>query len=290
MNRNTDFLYKSKLPSGLYIVATPIGNLQDITLRAIEILKNVDIIYCEDKRQSSVLLSHHGIQTSLGSYHEHNAEKMRPEIIEKITKGAAVALISDAGTPLISDPGYKLVAKCRDAGLSVIPVPGSSAPIAALSASGLSSDHFYFGGFLPAKEGERKRTLEEMRSFPHTLIFFEAPRRLLETLRDVHEILGNRQVCVARELTKTFEEIRLSSVAEMIVYYEIEGVLKGEMVLLIEGEKEATQELTSDVEEILRALVKSYSTKEAAQLLAGITGLSKKVLYDRALELKHEGN
>lgn len=286
MNRNTVFSHKSKLPSGLYIVATPIGNLQDITFRAIETLKCADIIYCEDKRQSSVLLSHYTITTPLGSYHEHNAEKIRPELLEKINLGAAIALISDAGTPLISDPGYKLVSECHDAGIQVFTIPGPSAPIAALASSGLPSDHFYFGGFLPTKAGERKRALADMKTFPHTLIYFETPRRLIETLTEVQETLGNRQVCVARELTKAFENIHRSTVEEMIDYYTTSGVLKGELVLLIAGAEEIEAQLTDAVEKALQQLLNSVSTKEASSLLSDITGIPKKILYNKALELR----
>lgn len=287
ISTNTVLSAKSKSPSGLYIVSTPIGNLQDITFRAIETLKSVDLIYCEDKRQSTILLNHYNIKTPLSAYHEHNADKIRPEVLEKIRLGGAIALISDAGTPLISDPGYKLVAQCHDEGFLVCTIPGPSAVIAALSVSGLPSDHFYFGGFLPPKESERRRCLEAMRSFPHTMIYFEAPRRLLDTLRDIGACLGNRQVCVARELTKTFEEVRRSTTEEMIDYYQNQGVLKGEIVLLIRGEN-AEPILTEQVEKVLAALMDHYSTKEASSLLADLTGLSKKLLYSRALEFKRD--
>lgn len=286
MNKNTDLYEKSNLAPGLYIVATPIGNLQDITIRAIETLKKVDLIYCEDKRQSSVLLSHHGIAKSLLSYHEHNAEKVRPALIEKLQNGQVIALISDAGTPLISDPGYKLVTECHDEGIKVYTVPGPSAPIAALASSGLPSDHFYFGGFLPTKESERRRCFEEMKNFPHTLIYFESPNRLLNTLEDVKEVLGNRQVCVARELTKAFENIKRAPAEEVIKYYKEDGVLKGEIVLLIKGAETIQESLTPAIEEALNLLLNSVSTKQASTLLAQITGLSKKLLYQKALEIR----
>jgi 16S rRNA (cytidine1402-2'-O)-methyltransferase len=288
MYRNTDLSDKSKLPSGLYIVATPIGNLQDITMRAIETLKNADMVYCEDKRQSSVLLSHYSISTPLGSYHEHNAEKMRPVLLEKMGNGQAIALISDAGTPLISDPGYKLVSQCHDASIKVYAIPGASAPIAALASSGLPSDHFYFGGFLPTKDNERRRCLEEMKGFPHTMIYFESPRRLLETLEDIKLLMDNRQVCVARELTKTFEDIRRGSASDILTFYKTEGVLKGEIVLLIRGAQAVEETLNPVTEEVLNILLNTVSTKQASTLMADLTGLSKKTLYQRALELRNE--
>jgi 16S rRNA (cytidine1402-2'-O)-methyltransferase len=286
MNKITAINDKSKLPCGLYIVATPIGNLQDITFRAVETLKRVDIIYCEDKRQSSILLSNYSISTPLSAYHEHNAEKVRPALLEKLNDGLSIALISDAGTPLISDPGYKLVSECHDAGIQVFTIPGPSAPVAALACSGLPSDHFYFGGFLPTKEGERRRCLEDMKNFPHTLIFFETPRRLLQTLEDIKITLGNRQICVARELTKTFENIRRGSVEELSQFYNNEGVLKGEIVLLIKGAEEVTENLTPTTDEVLMLLLHSVSLKQASSLLSDLTGLSKKTLYQRALELR----
>jgi 16S rRNA (cytidine1402-2'-O)-methyltransferase len=287
MNINTDLSDKSKLASGLYIVATPIGNLQDITFRAVNTLKNVDMIYCEDKRQSSVLLSHYSIQTPLGSYHEHNGEKMRPQLLEKLNNGQAIALISDAGTPLISDPGYKLVDACHAAGIKVITIPGPSAPIAALASSGLPSDHFYFGGFLPTKESERRKCLEDLASYSHTQIYFEAPRRLLDTLADIKLIMGDREVCVARELTKTFENIKRAPVGDMIKYYSEEGVLKGEIVLLIRGAEKDQDALNPVTDEVLKLLLETVSTKQASTLLADLTGLSKKLLYQKALELKN---
>ncbi len=286
MYRNTDLSDKSKLPSGLYIVATPIGNLQDITIRAIETLKTVDIIYCEDKRQSSVLLSHYSISTPLSSYHEHNAEKMRPVLLEKLQNGSSIALISDAGTPLISDPGYKLVSQCHDLEIKVITIPGPSAPIAALSASGMPSDHFYFGGFLPAKETDRRRCLEEMKNFGHTLIYFETPNRLLSTLEIIKSSLGNRLVCIARELTKTFENIRRGTADELLQYYQSEGVLKGEIVLLIKGAEEKQETLNPHMDQALSCLLQVISTKEASSLVSHLTGMSKKILYDRAIELR----
>lgn len=288
MNKNTDLSEKSKLPSGLYIVATPIGNLQDITIRAIETLKKADIIYCEDTRQSAKLLSQFSISTQLACYHEHNAEKIRPALLEKMQDGMAIALISDAGTPLISDPGYKLVSECHDVGIKVYTIPGPSAPIAALASSGLPSDHFYFGGFLPPKEAERRRCLEDMKGFSHTLIYFESPKRLLKTLDDILSTLGNRQICVARELTKTFESIKRGTVEELFQFYQNDGVLKGEIVLLIKGCEEVEESLNPATEIVLKLLMESSPLKHASSVLADLTGLSKKILYQKGLEIRAE--
>lgn len=285
MQTNSDF---SKLPSGLYIVATPIGNLKDITFRAVETLKNVDIIYCEDTRQSKKLLSHYSINTHLASYHEYNAEKVRPQLIEKLEQGLSVALISDAGTPLISDPGYKLVAECQSLKIKVYTLPGPSAPIAALSCSGLPSDKFFFSGFMPAKSGERAQVLEDLKDYQHTMIFFETPNRLLASFADIERIMGDRAICVARELTKTFEDIRKGSVRELIHFYQNEGVLKGEVVLLIQGATADRETLGVSVETALKALITQMPVKQASSLLAEISGVSKKVLYQRALELRNE--
>lgn len=286
MDKNTNSHEKSKLPPGLYVVATPIGNLQDITIRAIEILKNAKAIYCEDSRQSGKLLTHFGITTSLASYHEHNAEKVRPLLLEKLESGQAIALISDAGTPLISDPGYKLVSLCHDRGIKVYTIPGPSAPIAALSASGLPSDHFYFGGFLPTKEGERQHVLEDAIHITHTLIYFETPNRLLSTLKDIRTIMGDRTICVARELTKTFETIIRGKVSELLAYYQTEGVLKGEIVLLIHGADKKVETLDKPTEFLLKELITHVPLKQACSLIADVTGIGKKILYNKALELK----
>lgn len=286
MDKYTKSPPRSKLPAGLYVVATPIGNLQDITIRAIEILKNADAVYCEDTRQSGKLMAHFGLPTPLYTYHDHNADKVRPFLLEKLQNGEAIALISDAGTPLISDPGYKLVSACHDQHIQVYSIPGPSSPIAALSASGLPSDRFYFGGFLPTKQGERHHVLERDANILHTLIYFETPNRLIASLEDIRALMGNRVVCVARELTKTFEDIQRGTVDELLSYYKTTGVLKGEIVLLIHGAEEQVAAMNGPVTELLHELIQHMPLKKACLLLANITGIAKKDLYQKAIELK----
>jgi 16S rRNA (cytidine1402-2'-O)-methyltransferase len=199
----------------LFIVATPIGNLSDISARALETLRSVDLIACEDTRQTVKLLNHFGIQKSLASYHDFNEEKKAAELGRKIQEGLKVALVSDAGTPAISDPGYRLVRYCRENGLEVIAIPGANAAIAALSASGLPSDEFFFAGFLPSKKSARREKLEALRSLRSTLVFYEAPHRIEEVLEDIEKILGDRETCVARELTKLHEECLFGKLSEI---------------------------------------------------------------------------
>ena len=271
---------------GLHIVATPIGNLGDITLRALAILAGCDLILCEDKRVSKGLLVHFGISTPLMSYHEHNAEAKRPGILDRLQRGEAIALISDAGTPLISDPGYKLVDAALEVGLAVVPIPGPSAILAGLVAAGLPTDRFFFEGFLPAKFAERRRRLRLMEAIPGTLVFYEAPHRIVETLADCAAVFGGRRAAVARELTKRFETVRRGSLPDLAAAFSGEPPPRGEIVLLVappSGEAEALSDDAIDAE--LGAAMATLSAKDAAAVVAARLGLPKRQVYARAIAL-----
>lgn len=269
----------------LYLVATPIGNLEDITLRALSTLKNVDKILCEDTRVSRKLLQAYDIRTPLVPYHEHNAEKMRPQILEMLKSGKHLALITDAGMPLISDPGYKLVRSCIEEDISFTVIPGASAPLNAVVLSGLPSHQFCFCGFAPQKEKAREDFFQQLKDLSQTLVLFESPRRLTETLHVAKDILGNRPAAVARELTKMFEEVRREPLESLHAYYHEQGAPRGEIVLVIDGQKSKPSEGIALDEQLLKALQK-MSVKEAVDTVRGVTGLPRKVIYARALELK----
>lgn len=275
------------LASGLYIVATPIGNLRDITLRALDTLQAADEVLAEDTRVARRLLDAHGIRAKLSPYHDHNGAKRRPEILDKLENGAAIALISDAGTPLVSDPGWKLSREALDAGHRVFPVPGASALLAGLVASGLPSDRFMFCGFLPPKTGARKKAATDLASVPSTLVFYESGPRLAESLRDLADVLGDqREAAVSREITKLFEETRRGSLAELSAHYLEAGPPKGEIVLLVGPPLE--QEVTeAALDEAILAALKTQSVKQAAAEIAEHLGLPKRDVYQRALALKH---
>lgn len=281
-------IQKQDLKAGLYIIATPIGNLRDITLRALDTAASVDVVYCEDTRVSGKLLAHYGIKAKLHSYNDHNADDKRGGIIKRIQGGDAVALISDAGMPLISDPGYKLVRDAADAGVYVTTIPGANAPLSALQLSGLPSDNFTFIGFLPTKAGARDAVLQKWKSAPSTLIVFESANRLSKTLSAIYEIMGAREVAVVREITKMFEESRRDSIENLIEYYTQNGAPKGEIVLVIEAQSQDTALNQSDVDAMILDALKTVKTKEAAALVAQKTSLPKKDIYARALELKNE--
>ena len=221
-------------PGTLYLVATPIGNLADITHRALQILSAVDLIACEDTRHTQKLLSHYSITTKTISYHEHNEQQRAPELIERLKQGTSIAVVSDAGTPSISDPGFRLVRAAIENDISIVPVPGPSALIAALIAAGLPTDEFFFAGFLPSRMNARRARLTELQSVPGTLIFYESPHRLAATLKDAYEILGEREAVVARELTKLHEEIRRGRLSELTTDYTEETDIRGEIVVLID--------------------------------------------------------
>lgn len=271
----------------LILVATPIGNLGDITARALDGLKTADLIACEDSRVTGNLLRHAGIDAKLIAYHDHNAAEMRPKLLARVAAGARVALVSDAGTPLISDPGYKLVQEAIAAGLKVTMLPGPSAPIMALALSGLPSDRFLFAGFLPPKQGARRTAIQEAARAPVTLIFFETAPRLVDSLRDLHAMLGDRQAAVARELTKLFEEVRRGALSELIAQYEEQGPPKGEIVLVVGPPEEAAVE-AEDLDTLLQRALQSMSVKDAAATVSAATGRPKREVYARALELGKE--
>ena len=271
----------------LVLIATPIGNLGDITARALEGLKSADLIACEDSRVTAKLLHHAGIEKPLLPYHDHNAEAMRPKLLARIAAGERVALVSDAGTPLISDPGYKLVQAAVAAGLAVTMLPGPSAPIMALALSGLPSDRFLFGGFLPAKSKARRDAVAEAARAPVTLIFFETAPRLVESLKDLLAVLGDRPAAVARELTKLFEEVRRESLSALIAHYAQAGAPKGEIVIVV-GPPEEEHAAVEDVDALLRRALESMSVKDAAATVAAATGAPKRTVYARALELQGE--
>jgi 16S rRNA (cytidine1402-2'-O)-methyltransferase len=272
------------LPAGLYVVATPIGNLADITLRALAVLARADVIYCEDTRHSRTLLAHFAISRPTRAYHEHNAERERPRVLAELTAGKAVAIISDAGTPLISDPGYKLVREAIAAGHLVTSLPGPSAILASLAAAGLATDAFLFAGFLPPKQKARRIRLAELKSVPGTLVFFEAPSRLAETLGDIAVALGDREAAVARELTKLHEEVRRGTPAEL-AQWAASAAPKGEMVILV-GPPLAEVVTDAAIVARLQPLLARTSLSDAARAVAHELGVPRGRVYDLALALK----
>jgi 16S rRNA (cytidine1402-2'-O)-methyltransferase len=272
------------LRSGLYLVSTPIGNLRDISLRAIDTLRAADLIACEDTRVSGKLLKAYDISSKLLSYNDHSDDVRRNEILTAVEGGSVVALISDAGTPMVSDPGFKLVREAQERGLYISSVPGASAPLTALQLSGLPSDCFSFLGFLPSKAVARNNVLEEWAGVNTTLVAFETAPRLLKALADIADVMGGREVAVTRELTKMYEEVRKASAAELIAHYEEQGLPKGEIVLVISPPKEAAYS-EQDLEALLKAALKEMRTKDAAADVAKRTGVSKSVLYEMALKL-----
>jgi len=273
------------LSGSLYIVATPIGNLTDISERAIEVLKQSDLIAAEDTRHSKTLLERFGIKTKVKAYHEHNEAQLTSQLIQQISDGESIALISDAGTPLINDPGYKLVTAAHDNGIKVIPIPGPSAVITALSVSGLPTSKFIFEGYLPAKTEARKKCLQQLISESRTLIFYEAPHRIRESIQDMHDVFGSRRrVTIARELTKQYEQIvrdSLSIVNEKLISEEIK--IKGEFVVIVEGAQE-TSVSDAEVLRINQILSEKLPPKDAAGLTSRITGKKKNEVYQMVLE------
>ena len=276
---------RKRAAAGLYVVATPIGNIADITLRALSILAEVDVIACEDTRVSAKLLQRHGIEAALLPYHEHNAERMRPVLLDRVARGQAVALISDAGTPLVSDPGFKLVRQAIADGLRVQMLPGASAPIAALVLSGLPSDRFLFAGFLDSRTTARRRELVELGAIRATLIFFESAQRLAASLGDMAAELGDRPAAVARELTKLYEEVRHGTLSELARHYEAAGPPKGEIVVVVGPPLPAVAPSAEDLDARLVAALAHLSLRDAASEVAEALGLKRRDVYARALEL-----
>lgn len=276
----------SKLAPGLYLVATPIGNAADITLRALDTLRRADAVACEDTRVTGRLLTIHGVTAELLAYHEHNAERMRPALVERVRSGQAVALVSDAGTPLVSDPGYKLVRALIAEGLPVTTLPGPSAPLAALLLSGLPSDRFLFAGFLPQRGAARRAAIGELRAVPATLLFFDSAQRLPDSLADLAEVLGPREAAVARELTKLYEEVRRGTLPELAAHYAAAGPPKGEVVLVVGPPRAGEAEIgEAEVDGLLAGALDRLSVREAAVEVAARTGRPRRILYARALEL-----
>jgi len=273
----------------LYVVATPIGNLADISTRALAVLAQADLVAAEDTRTTGHLLAHYGIAAKLVTLHEHNEMRRAAELVERMSSGETIALVSDAGTPAISDPGALLVARAREAGIAVCPIPGANAAIAALSASGLAAPHFLFYGFLPAKSAARRAALEALRGLPHPLVFYEAPHRVLECVAELAAILGGeREMVIARELTKLFEGIHRCRLGEAGAWLAADtNRQRGEFVLIVAGATAAAQEgLPDEAERVLRLLLAELPLKQSAALAAAITGARKNELYARALALR----
>ena len=274
------------LAGGLYVVATPIGNARDITLRALDLLAAADIIACEDTRTTGKLLAIHGISAKLTAYHDHNAPRARVGLLARLARGEAVVLVSDAGTPLISDPGYRLVREAQAAGIPVTTAPGPSAPLAALSLSGLPSDRFFFTGFLPPKRAARRRALDALAAIDATLVVLESTRRLAAALADMAELLGPREAAVARELTKLHEEVRRAPLDALAAHYERSGAPKGEIVIVIAPPDANAGALDDEaVDGLLRHALEGRSLRDAAARVALATGLPRRRLYSRALAL-----
>jgi 16S rRNA (cytidine1402-2'-O)-methyltransferase len=276
------------LVAALYVVATPIGNLRDLTLRALDVLKAVDVLAAEDTRVTRHLLQHYGIDTRPISLHEHIEEEAGSRIVELLRAGRSVALVSDAGTPAVSDPGARLVRRVRQAGFAIVPVPGASAVTAAVSAAGLPAGRFLFYGFLPAQTGGRVRELEALREQAAALVFYEAPHRVRETLADLAQVLGGeRELVIARELTKLFETIHACRLDEALAWLDADpNRSKGEFVLLVQGAPAPGDAQAEEGKRVLAVLLRELPLKQAVQLAAEITGAKRNALYERALELK----
>ena len=275
----------------LYLVATPIGNLEDITHRAVRVLAEVDVVACEDTRRTRVLLNHYGIRTKMVSYPEHNERERAEYLGQMLEAGQSVAVVSDAGTPGISDPGFRLVNDALGRGARVVPIPGPAALVSALVASGLPTDRFFFGGFLPARAAERRARLAEVRPLDSTLVFYEAPHRIAQTLADAREILGEREAAVARELTKLHEEIARGRLSELAERFGREGAARGEMVLVIDrlaaGEESAAQEAEANIAARVAALeAEGLDNRAALKRVARELGLTRSEAYRRLVRSK----
>jgi len=275
-------------PLGLALVATPIGNAGDITLRALDVLRDADAIACEDTRVTAKLLAIHGISKPLLAYHEHNAERVRPALIGRLKSGESVALVSDAGTPLVSDPGYKLVRACLDENIPVTPIPGASAVLTALTASGLPTDRFVFAGFLPAKQAARRRTLAELGGIDASLVFMESAKRLAASLADMAETLGPRACAVAREMTKLFEEVRRGSLAELAAHYKDSGPPKGEVTVVVAPPEEKPATDAAAIDGMLAKALDQSTMRDAVDAVAEATGAPRRQVYARALALRRD--
>ncbi len=272
------------LSPGLYIVATPIGNLGDMTARAIEVLRHVTVIACEDTRVTGGLLQRFGIATPMTPYHDHNADRVRPKLVERLQRGETVALVSDAGTPLISDPGYKFVSACAAAGVTVFPIPGPSAMLAALVVAALPTDRVLFSGFLPVKAGARAEAIAELKDLRATLVFYESTQRLGATLKALGQGLGERNAAVCRELTKLHEEVRRGTLGELAAAYEAQTP-KGEAVIVVAGASETPSGSVEDLDAALKRALTTMSLRDAATAVAQALGHPRRDVYKRALAL-----
>jgi 16S rRNA (cytidine1402-2'-O)-methyltransferase len=279
-----------ELAPGLHVVATPIGHLGDITLRALATIAAADLVLCEDTRVTRKLLDRYGLAPPLLAYHDHNAAEVRPRILQRLAQGAAVALVSDAGTPLISDPGYKLVAAAIEAGNRVYPIPGASALLAALVAAGLPTDRFYFEGFLPPKAGQRRNRIAELVEIPATLVLYETGPRLADSLADLANGLGARPAAMCRELTKAFEEVRRGTLEELAAHFAKAGTPKGEIVLVIAPPDKRVPAVSSEeLDARLKRALARGSLKDAVAEVTDETGVSRREVYARALALAEDG-
>lgn len=275
----------ASIAPGLHVVATPIGNLKDISFRALETLAAADHVIAEDTRTTKVLLSHYGVSTPLTAYHEHNARLVRPHLLARLATGAKLALVSDAGTPLVSDPGYKLVQEAIAQGVHVTAVPGASAILAALIVAGLPTDRFFFEGFLPHKSAARRARLTKLAQVPGTLVFFESPRRLVETLVDCAAVLGPRPAAIARELTKFYESVKRGTLTDLAQNLAQEEQLRGEIVLLIAPPEEGALILAeADLDAKISAALAMHSARDAADIVAAATGHTRRHIYARILQ------
>ena len=290
LSRNTFFVDGHKfdaptLPTGLFVTSTPIGNLGDITLRALRVLAAADVILCEDTRVTRKLSEKYGIETPLRPYHDHNAESVRPQILTILGDGASVALVSDAGTPLVSDPGYKLVRAALDAGIPVTAAPGASAPMAAMALAGLPSDRFLFAGFPPAKQGQRRSFFAELERVPATLVFFASARKLGPVLADIEAYLGDREAVIARELTKLHEEVLRGPVSALKTEVAGRASLKGEVTLLVSGAGAPEAPEAETLDRLIQAALGSESVRDVADRLSSEHNLPRRQIYARALEI-----
>ncbi|MBV9989942.1 MAG: 16S rRNA (cytidine(1402)-2'-O)-methyltransferase [Alphaproteobacteria bacterium] len=276
------------LAPGLYVTATPIGNAQDVTLRALTVLKNCDLIAAEDTRVTGKLLAIHGIRKPLGAYNDHNAVRERPKLIARLRQGARIALVSDAGTPLISDPGFKLVREAIQEGLPVHAIPGASAVMTGLTLAGLPTDRFLFAGFLPVRSGERKTALAELKDIRATLVFFESAQRLSESLADMAEVFGLRTVAVARELTKLHEEVRRGLLGGLAEHYARQGAPKGEVTVIVSPPHDAPAD-TARIDAALDKALEFMPLRAAVDLVSEMLEAPRKPVYERALAKKADG-
>ncbi len=278
----------SKPSPGLYLVATPIGNSRDITLRALDVLGAAHVIACEDTRVTAKLLAIHSISKPLLAYHDHNAEKAGADIIRRLKSGEIVALVSDAGTPMISDPGYRLVRACADAGLFVTHLPGPSSVLMGLVLSGLPTDRFLYAGFPPVRAGKRRTFFEDVKAVPATLVFLESPKRLAASLADMAAVLGDRDAAIGRELTKMFEEVRRGTLHELAGHYREAGAPKGEVTVVVGGPEKAAAPSGDELDALIAQALKDASVRDASATVAAATGLPRREVYARALILARQ--